>query len=415
LNFRAYLQKIFQSSETRDEIFYQKKISYISSEIEQNKYNFDIFLSAYLRTGSYLSTQQANIPAAQTAGFSESGYGVAINANKLLYDGAYKLTSNNYSILKRRLADIQSLNAKEQLTLYASNIYASMYISQEELKVYKEIYMLQKNITNIIKKSYKQGKYAPIDYIDAQNDLLSIKKSLIDLNYAHVHNEYIVKYSVKSQTPQRYRLLKQDIFFKKSTLIELQKQTLHNNSAIAIESNKLKLSQTDLLAQKRRYYPSVNFFSYLGYGALNNKLYFKDINTYTSSAFFEAGLRLNIPLYNRGDIIQNKKQTLNSILVQKNVLSRKSKELLISVEKSFNTLKRLEKQQNILQEQISLTKQKMHLTKEGYIVGKLPYRDYANAIKNYLQYTIELIRVEESYQQETLALAILTGKRELYE
>lgn len=414
LDFRNYLRTLLQNNETSDQIFYQKKIDYILSSIKENKYNFDIYLSGYLRTGSYLSTQQAGIPAAQTTGFSESGYGASINANKLLYDGQYKF-NNNYTILGKRLANLQEVNAKNKLIIFALNIYANMYISQERLKIYKYTYSMQKKITKIIKESYREGKHSMIDYIDAQNDLLILQRSLISFNYEHLHNEYIIKYSIKSKSLKRYKLIKENINFHLNTLSDIQKQALHNSNELAIESNKLKISQTDLLSQKRNYFPTLNFSSSFGYGALNNNLLFREIQKYSTSPYFALNLSLNIPLYNKGDIIANKKNALNTVLLQKNILSLKSKAILLNVEKSFNAIQNIQEQKNILQEQLLLAKQKIDLTKEAYLAGSVQYRDYADAFKNYLTYNTQFIILEQRYNQELLLLAIMSGKREIYE
>jgi len=101
------------------------------NEIKKDKYGFDIFLNAYARTGSYISTQQTNLPTKQPGRFDESGIGAAINANKLLYDGQYTLINRNYDILQKRLANIKALNAKEKLLLFGLNIYSNLFISQE--------------------------------------------------------------------------------------------------------------------------------------------------------------------------------------------------------------------------------------------------------------------------------------------
>jgi len=142
------------------------------------------------------------------------------------------------------------------------------------------------------------------------------------------------------------------------SLSNLQKEAIQNSSNIALESNKLKINQTDFVAQKRRYYPSVNFNSHLGYGVANNSLFFKNINNTGFSPYWELGLTVNIPLYNRGDIFLNKEKELNNILLQKNILSLKSREILIEVERTYHSIQMIKQQQGILQEQVRLLHKK---------------------------------------------------------
>ncbi len=414
LGFKQYIGTLFEFNENAQELFYQKKIDYLLNEIKKDKYGFDIFLNAYARTGSYISTQQTKLPTTQPGRFDESGVGASINANKLLYDGEYALIHKNYDILNKRLADIKALNAKEKLLLFGVNIYSNLFISQEKLKLFEQMYNQQAEMQKSIEKAYNLGSTSTLNYIDSKNDLLNLKKAVLLLKYTHLHNEYILRHSIKAKGEKRYKLMPEKINFTYDSLSDLQKQAIQNSSDIALESNKLKINQTDFFAQKRRYYPSVNFNSHLGYGAANDALFFKNLNNTGFSSYWELGLNVNIPLYNRGDILLNKEKELHSILLQKNVLSLKTREILIEVERSYHSLQMVRKEQDILQEQVALLRKKIEITVKLYHAGAVQYRDYSDAVKNYLEYKSQEIDLNEKYTKEMSLLAILVGKRELY-
>jgi len=415
LEFTTYLSALFEYNDNAEELFYQKKIDYLLNEIQKDRYNFDIYVDGYARTGQYISTQQLNIPNVQTGAFKESGVGVALNANKLLYDGQYSLINHTYDILNKRLADITALNAKEKLAILGLSIYSNLYTSQEKLRIYEEIYEKQKSMTLIISKGYNEGKNSSLDNIDAQNGLFSLERVLLNQKYIHVHNENILKHSIKSKGEKPYKLFQEKINFHLASLVDLQKQAIQNSSDIALESNKLKINQTDFIAQTRRYYPTVNFQSHLGYGTANDALYFENLNTSGMSTYWEAGLTFQIPIYNRKDIILNKDKELNAILKQKSVLSAKSREVLLAIEYSYNSIQRFQEQKEILEKQVALASKKIIIAKEEYFIGTAQYRDYSNALTSYLNYTLQLLDLEESYTKEMFILGILTGKKELYE
>ncbi len=414
LNFHNYLDTLFEYNENAQEIFYQKKIDYLLNAIKKDKYGFDIFLNAYARTGSYISAQQTNLPTTQTGNSVESSVGTSINANKVLYDGEYALINKNYDILNKRLADIKVLNSKEKLLLFGVNIYSNLFTSQEKLKLFKQMYDKQDEMQKSIEKAYNLGATSTLNYIDSKNDLRDLKKAVLLLKYAHLHNEYILRHSIKAKKEKKYKLMPQKIAFYYNSLSDLQKQAIQNSSDIALESNKLKMNQTDFLAQKRRYYPSVTFNSHLGYGASNDALFFKNFNNTGFSSYWELGLNVNIPLYNRGDIVLNKEKELHSILLQKNVLSLKTREVLIEVERSYHSLQMIREQQDILQEQVALLRKKIKITTKLYHAGAIQYRDYSDAVKNYLAYKSQEIDLNQRYIKETFLLATLIGKRELY-
>jgi len=415
LNFHSYIDALFEYNENALEMFYQKKIDYLLNRIQKDRYGFDVFVNAYTRTGSYLTPKQVNLPTTQPGRFNESSVGAAINANKLLYDGQYSLINKNYDILNKRLANIKAINTKEKLLLLGVNIYSSFFISQEKLKLFKKMYVQQSKMEKNIEKIYGLGATSTLNYIDSKNDLLDLKKAVLSLTYTHLHNEYILRHSIKAKGKKKYVLTPQQVNFSFDSLSDLQKQAIQNSSDLAIESNKLKMNQTDFFAQNRRYYPSVNFNSNIGYGVANDSLLFKNLNNTGLSPYWELGIRVNIPLYNRGDIVLNKEKELQSILLQKNILSQKTREILIEVERSYHSLKMIQKQQSILEEQVKLLQKKMQTAKRLYLAGAAQYRDYSDAMKNYLEYKSQIIDLKQNKIKEMFILATLIGKRELYE
>ena len=415
LTFHSYLDALFEFNENAQELFYKKKIDYLLNEIKKDKYGFDVFLNVYARTGSYISTQQTNLPLTKQRGsFDESSVGATINVNKILYDGSYRLTQKTYDILNKRVANIKALNAKEKLLLMGVNIYSNLYLSQEKLKLVEKMYEKQVKMQKSIEKAYNLGATSTLNYIDSKNDLLNLEKQILLLKYSHLHNEYILRHSIKAKGEKKYKLTPEKIKVSYSSLSDLQKQAIQNSSDIALESNKLKINQTNLFVQKRRYYPTLSFNSYLGYGASNDALFFKNLNNKSFSPYWQLALNVKIPLYNRGDIALQKEKEVHSILVQKNTLSLKTREILIEVERSYHSLQMIREEQDILQQQISLLYKKIKITTKLYHAGAAQYRDYSDAVKNYLAYKMQEIDLKERYIKEMFLLATLTGKRELY-
>ena len=416
LNFRSYMDALFEHNENAKDVFYQKKIDYLSNEIQKDKYGFDIFLSAYAKTGSYISTQQTKQkPIQKPQRFHESGTGVVLNINKLLYDGEYWLLQQNYNILNKRVADIKAINTKEKLSLVGVNIYLNLLNSQEKLEIFQNIYKLQQKIYQNIQKRYSLGVVSILDYIDAKNDMLNLERNILLLQYTHLHNEYILRHSIKSKGKNPYKLLPLKINISYDSLTQLQQEAIQNSSDIALISNTLKTSQTNLLKEKRRYYPTITFNSYVGYGAASDTLFFKDFDKLSFAPYGELSLNISIPFYNRGDIILKKERELHTILLQKNLLSQKTREILIEVERSYHLLQTLHNQEKILQQQLHLLEQKRKVVTKLFDAKTISYKKYADTLKTYLDYKIQMIDLHQQSIRENFILAILIGKKDLYE
>lgn len=407
LSFRRYVNTLLESNNQNDISFYQKKIDNILTSIKKDRYNFNFYALAQATTGSYLSPYSSTPPIIN-GNFNQTTTSVSIHADKLLYDGQYALVHNQYAVLNQRLADIKQLNAKEKLIILAISIYANMYFDQQRLALFKRIYKAQRHITQIVKQGYKNSKNSVIDYIDAKSALLSLKSNILNIQTRFIDDDYILRQSINSKAINRYKLLAVGIDWKLKPLNIFKEEVIQNNSDIAIESDIFKLRQTDMIAQKRRYYPIVNFTSYAGYGTSNNKIF--AASSSGAGTFWQLGLTIRLPIYNRGDIRLGEEKSMYDAIKQKEILSSKIKSILLQVDHSYNILQMINKDKSIIKEQVSLQSLKMKFARANFLNGVSPYRVYANAVSSFLRYKLQLLSLKQNYIKETAILSSLIGK-----
>jgi len=243
--------------------------------------------------------------------------------------------------------------------------------------------------------------------------LLNLQRLILNKEYQYLNNDYILRHSTRAKSKKPYKLYPEKVKLNLDSLTLLQKEAISHSSAIARESNLLKIKQADLLFQKRRYIPRVNFDSYVGYGLSTSKIF--NLDSPGKGAFWELGLNFRLPIYNRNDINLNEEKERLNILKQKAVFSSKQRDILIQVEKSYNEIMRAKKQIEILEEQLSLLKYKLKIAKERYFGGVSPYRSYSDAVKGFLNYKVQLLNMRQKQKQEISILSILVGKRDFYE
>ena len=408
LTYQRYMDALFEHNNKVDEIFYQQKIDSLLVAIKKDTYNFDIYTDGYINTGTSIPAQGGvNV----NGGYS--GAGVAIHADKLLWNGGYDLINNTYDILNNRLSQITEINAKEKLAVLGTAIYSSLYASQEELKVAKELYKKQQTINSIIKNGSKSGAIPLIASIDSKNDLLELKKTIMRLEQVQQHNDYILRHSIKSKSVKPYKLAAPKIDLNMNSLTEIEKQALANSSDVAIESNKLKLRKADLLFQKRRFYPEFKFNSFLGYGMGTVNTF--DLSNPGAGVYWGLGLQFKMPIYNRNDIRLNEEKEKFAIMKQKSIFSAKQREVLIQVDNYYGDIKRINKQSEILHEQYELMERKLLISKEQFINGVTQYREYSDARKNYLNYIQQYMQAQQQYIQSLSILSTIIGRKEFYE
>ncbi|DAB29710.1 MAG TPA: hypothetical protein CFH84_07830 [Sulfurimonas sp. UBA12504] len=409
LSFKRYMDALFEQNDKAEEAFYQQKIDSLLVEIKKDAYNFDVYTDGYLRTGRSVPAQGGGV----NVNGDYTGTGVAVHANKLLWDGGYDLINNTYDILNNRLAQIKELNAKDKLAVMGTTLYSNLYTSQEELQKTEDMYKKQLVINEMINDSYKSGKVSVINYIDSKNDLLQLKKTIMRLKQIHLHNDYILRHSIESKSTKPYMLSAPKVNLDMTSLSDIEKEALTNSSDVAIESNILKVKKADLLFQKRRFYPEIRFNSHLGYGMGNLDTF--DLSNSGNGDYWDFGLTFKMPIYNRNDINLNEEKEEYEIMKQKSVFSSKQREILIQVDNYYGNINRINEERNILQEQYELMDKKLTVSKEQFVSGLAEYRDYANAMRDYLDYTSQYMQMEQQYIQSVSILSILIGKKEFYE
>ena len=416
LLYKDYLIKLMSDNDQAQGIDYQKKIDYLLMEIKKDKYNFDVFVNGYLGTGSYLTNQNISgntgvVPTINNGSYT--GAGASLNANKILYDGDYSLINNSYDVLYKKLADITELNEKDKLIVLGTTIYTNLYTSQEEMKNFETIYQKQLHMEKIISDGYKKDQRTVVDYVDARNDSLSILRVMMELKYQYVNNDYILRQSIKSKDEKTYKLFAYTFGMGNDSLVMLQKEALSHNGDIEKESNNLKITETDLLSQQRRYYPQISFNSYLGYGLSDTKVFSPTAGS--TGDYWQVGLNLKMPIYNRDDIRLNKEKSAYAVLKEKTVFSSQQKSILAQVEKSYLQIEKIKRQMDVIDEQLSLLDLKLKISEKRFLSGVSEYKIYSDALKGYLDYKNQMLKLKQEYTQEAVILNILVGRRSFYE
>ncbi len=403
LYLNTYLSALFENTEEAKELFFQQKIDYLLAEIKQDTYNFDVYVSGTVSTGKYVN---------YTTNTSSTGAAVNLNANKRLYDGTYSL-SDTYITLNKRLADITAINTKDRLAILGTSVYYDLFNSQEHLSLYKKIFDEQKKFKDIIEAKYKSGTSTILDLIDAKNDYVNLERMVTDTSYEYLQNEYVLRQSIHSKSEKAFKLFPAALHIDLSSINDLQKEAIENSSDVAIESNLLKIKNADVLSEKRRFYPTVDFTSSIGYGYEQPKVF--DFANTNFTGIWNLGLSVNIPIYNRDDIRLNMQRSTYDALLEQNKFSLKVRDTLNQTQKAYTQLMRIHKQQGYVKDLLELAKTKLDVAKERYLKGLAQYRDYSEALNRVMEYQNELIGIDSDNVKESLILSVLTGKREFYE
>lgn len=371
LSLNNYLKTVTQVNE--EKLNYIEKKSYISSDIASDKYNFDVYIDSYLKTGKRISDDIT-----QDVVYTKKG--ISLHLDKLLFDRDYFLDSSRDN-LEKRLANIDKLDRKNKILVYSILLYSNLYFSGENLKYLKKIFKIQKKIFENIKSKYKNSKKSKLNFLIAKNDLLKIKDSILVEKENYFTLDYSLRHSINSASRKRFMLQPFDISLKINSLPKLQKMIIANSTKIAKGENLLKLKKVFLLSQQKRFIPEIKFISSIGYSDSIEKKF--RIGSSIDTTNWEVGLTARIPLYYKNDITLNDKKARYDVMIEKNNFVDMQKTTLIKGTKLFEKIKITRGRLKIATIQLELLKEKLDIYKNKFLVGMISYEEYSKILNEY--------------------------------
>ncbi|BCD62635.1 outer membrane protein [Nitratiruptor sp. YY08-26] len=404
LGFYEFLDRLFHNDYNAKNLDYTKQLAQLEALLSNVQYDWNIYGNVALRYSKFIDYDLAT----DKEFISDFG----INIEKRLFDGGM-LEKNSIFLLKKRLAKLDYLTAKDKLSLYGLEIYTQALLYQHLKKIYQEEYFNQKSFYYLVKERTKAGITSPIDEIDAKNDLLELKKSLLVKIYEYLYSDYLLRNSIELNITKPIVL--QDIGFdidEEGGLEELYKKAYETNKEIKKEQTRYALTKKQIKNSERAYLPIIDFSGSLFYEY--KKDFTETPHKNAHGLNYNAGVTIKIPIYSleaRSEYIQRAK--LHAV-VQKNKMLDTMKRISKDIHRLYNENRRLAKHMSILQQQLTLMKEKMHLVKQRYLNGLAQYRDFKDALRNYLGYEEEKESIKLQMIRNSAQINILIGKQIFY-
>ncbi|BCD67683.1 TolC family protein [Nitratiruptor sp. YY09-18] len=403
LTFEEFLDRFFKNDFSAKNAFYASKLAQVLALIDQDRYNWNIYANVALRYTKFIDYDlETN---------KEAIVDLGINIDKRVFDGGI-LSKDLIIDLQKRLAKVQYLSDKDKLSLLALNIYTQALVNQKLKKLYEEYYYKQKGIFEFIDERYKAGASSQVDQIDARNDLLSIKKTILKQLYDYLYSDYLLRNAIGLQTKKPLELSEFGFAVEEKDIDKIYHNAFKNSTALQKERLQSKIKQAIYTTKKNSFLPIIDFNAALFYEYKKDYSFNPTKNANGLNYF--VGLNIKIPLYdstNRSIYVQKAKI---EAAMQKNITLQKVKDIAQQIHKSYNELQREYQELKIINEQLALMEQKMQLVKKRYTVGLSSYRQYSDALRNYLTLLQQKEILSISILQNQALLQILQGKHIFY-
>jgi len=380
------------------------KLYQVNSLIESDKYNPNIYFSS----GSTLrktydvgsATSSANIDAL-----------AALNLDWHIYDAQKKYYTDERKIIFDKLSELNLLSSRDRLFINGTLIYLNLWYLQKIVDKYTALLKQQQKLLDTARVKSATGESATIyETIDTQNDYYNLELAVTDIKERFLQQEYLFRESIELDSPKTIFLYDPVYNKLKLPVIELQKEAIANNKELAKLEEEYKLSKSDLALAAAEKGWNFDFFSYSAYS------YSKEIQgskTSSKGIEWQVGFKATYPIYKRNEI--NLKLRQKKLEVHKAALkvASKIKTLALTVNKLYNSYKKLQYKSGIYKMQNKILKRRLDISYARFIKGEGSYKQYSDTLKTYTDSLRANFSNDSLLHSTAIQLYILTG-RNLY-
>ena len=399
LTLQQYLKRLLQKDFGLKSSNYEAKAKKLEAILEQSKYNWQLYFNATARYAKFIDYSLITD--------KELTIDVGVNVDKRLFDKEYTFLHRIRSF-KEQLAKIDYLSAKEQLSLLGVAIYSEALLAKELKEIYEKEYFNQKRFFYLIKERARVGVASKVDKIDANNDFLELQKALLEKIYNFSYSDYLLRNTIELNISKPLQL--KNIGFTLDSTADIQnlyKEAFVNSSTIRKERLLYGLKKAQVEISKRARLPIIDLHSAIFYE------YKQDFSTTphqkAKGLNYSVAVNMKIPLIGAETQKEYKERAKVEALKQKSRLLDTIKKSAQQIFKLYNENKRLQKHLKIVQEQIALMHKKLQIVRKRYLDGLSLYRDFNDALKNYLSYIEEKARIKRAMIINSAQLLIFIG------
>lgn len=398
LTFREFLHRLMHVDYAIAGGNYRQKAQKLAALLDQSGYDWQIYLNAVARYSKFIDYNLVTNKELTLDG--------GINIDKRLFDGGYAY-KDRIRYFKERLAKMEYLSAKERLSLLGVEIYTQALLAKELKSIYEKEYFNQKSFFYLIKERARAGVASRVDIIDAKNDLLDLKKALLQKIYNYVYSDYLLRNSIELNVTGPIELENIGFALDEEDVSKLYEKAYRNNSTIARQRLLYGLKKAQVKVQEGASVPIVDFHGALFYEY--KKDYALTPHQKSNGLNYNVAINLKIPLFGGTSRSEYKERSKLDALEQKSRLLDSIKKTAQRIYKLYSENKRMQQHLKIIEEQMNLMRNKLQIVRKRYLDGLSPYRDFNDALRNYLRYTEEKAAIKTAMIRNSAELNILVG------
>ncbi len=333
----------------------------------------------------------------------------ALALNQLLFDGSYIVGVQSTKAFQK-ISELATLKTDEALTEAILQLYASIIVSNETLKIYKEnLKVLDKNLHDV-EEIYRVG-------LGEEQTVEQMTFNRNRMTNSIINTENIIKtlyqnleYVMNLEEGKSLKLTTtfDDLVNQSTDLVdETQFNNLENHIDLRIAKNQTITDRLQLKYEKSKFLPSLSGFLSTEYNAFSDRFNLTSQKWYNTSMW---GLSINVPIFSGLQRIARVQQSQYQL--QKSELNelKIKRELQKKVNESFINFQNALLQLDIAQQQVALSESIFNKENIKFFEGLGTSLELTQAENQVFQAQAQLIQTVSEVVNQKITLDKALGK-----
>lgn len=322
-----------------------------------------------------------------------------------LYNGERDLATLKRSYFDLQRAELRLKQEELNVSLSVEAAYYTYLFREELLDLLKENITRNDTILSLVRKRHRAGSVSDADVLEFElekSHLASTEISLMDdLELARLDIKRLLGHQIGTSIQPTGKLIHEHIEGNLMTYINYARQL---SLPISLASQDLEISHLDLKRARSSWYPRINIDSKYGLLAQGER-------PQSGNNALSGSIRLTLDLFNGFRDQHTYRAQVQEVVKSKAHLKGQILTILIETERSFRSLKTIEKRIDLERTNLIRAKRYYKVVRKEYLVGLKNARDLAAAAAHLRNVKHQIKVFKHGYLMDKTQLERAIGRR----
>jgi len=333
-------------------------------------------------------------------------YGISLNLNQLIYDFGRTAKNTNIQKESKKIDELSLELTKQQIALAAAGTFYNIAFLQKALKIKDEELAALNEHLDFVQKKLAAGTATEYAVLSTQVRISTVENQRTDIETSLIAQKSQLN-SFLGRPQSGDISVKAEINSEQSiNSIENLTQTAYSNrTELKISEEKLQISKQKLGLLNSQYLPSLRLFASAGF----KNGYIPNLYRFTPN--FQAGVGLQVPIFDQGKTMYGKRATNSEIEANHQEVELTKLMIANDIVNCKTSIDAAQKKVQQSQMQLVQANKAYKLAQTSYNAGAITNLDLLDSYTNLSDSKLSLFKSQIEYTLNLLKLKIAKGEK----